>query len=265
MDISNCRFAFLDLETTGLSPWFGDRVCEVGIVLTEGKRIKDTYQTLVNPERPLSPAAASTNHLTDEELAEAPLFGDVYPDVAACLQGAVLVCHNAPFDMQFLDSEYRRLGQEIEVPNLIDTLNLARQIFDYPSYSLVALAEAFKVQKLDAHRALADALTDRAVFFCLMDMLFASERSLEEFIGMYNSPAWPAESIQLPVEIDEALASGRRMLISYVDGDGEQTQRWITPTEVLGLADYIYLRAYCHLRKAERNFRLDRITAIRSN
>ena len=54
-DISNARFAFLDLETTGLSPWFGDRICEVGIVITEGKRIKEQYQQLVNPESPLSP------------------------------------------------------------------------------------------------------------------------------------------------------------------------------------------------------------------
>ena len=65
-DFSNARFAFLDLETTGLSPWFGDRICEVGIVLTEGKRIKSTYQQLVNPERPLSPAAASTNQSLTE-------------------------------------------------------------------------------------------------------------------------------------------------------------------------------------------------------
>ncbi len=63
-DLSNCRFAFLELETTGLSSWFDDRICEVDIVLTEGKRIKGTYQQLVNPQRPLSPAAASTNRLS---------------------------------------------------------------------------------------------------------------------------------------------------------------------------------------------------------
>ena len=80
-DLTNCRFAFLDLETTGLSPWFGDRICEVGIVLTEGKRIRDTYETLVNPGRELSPAAASINGLTDEALASAPPFEEVAEDV----------------------------------------------------------------------------------------------------------------------------------------------------------------------------------------
>jgi DNA polymerase III subunit epsilon len=75
-DLSSARFAFLDLETTGLSPWFGDRICEVGIVLTEGKRIKQQVQMLVNPERPLSPAAASTNRLTDEALSRERIFAE---------------------------------------------------------------------------------------------------------------------------------------------------------------------------------------------
>ncbi len=68
LDLANAKFAFLDLETTGLSPWFGDRICEVGLLLTEGRRIKSTYQTLVNPERPLSPSAASTFKLDEKEL-----------------------------------------------------------------------------------------------------------------------------------------------------------------------------------------------------
>jgi predicted DNA-binding transcriptional regulator YafY len=48
-----------------------------------------------------------------------------------------------------------------------------------------------------------------------------------------------------------------------VDGEGEESQRWITPKQVMGLADYIYLKAHCHLRNDERNFRLDRILEVR--
>jgi DNA polymerase-3 subunit epsilon len=262
-DLSNCRFAFLDLETTGLSPWFGDRICEVGIVLTEGKRIKSTYQQLVNPQRALSPAAASTNRLTDAELESAPLFAQIAGEVRAWLKNAVVVCHNAQFDLQFLDSEFRRLGGEIEIPNLIDTLNLARQMIDSSSYSLVSLAEAFEVQKVEAHRALADALTDRAVFFALMDLSLPDGKSVQDFIGAYNSPAWSNDNIQLPVELAEAVAGGRRLLITYVDKKGSRTERWVDPVQVVGLADYIYLRGYCHLRRAERSFRLDRIVELR--
>jgi len=262
-DISNARFAFLDLETTGLSPWFGDRICEVGIVISEGKRIKEQFQQLVNPERPLSPGAASTNGLTDEELESAPLFTEVGPKVLGLLSDSVVVCHNAQFDIQFLDKEFKQLGHEIQIPNLIDTLMLARQYYDLPSYSLSAIADAFQVPITPKHRALDGALAARGIFFAMMDGLKEHNRPLEDYIGIYNSPAWPDEGIQLPVELGEAIYGEKRMFIRYVDGEGKETERWITPKHFTGLADYVYLTAHCHLRDAERNFRLDRIIDVK--
>ncbi|HET9590367.1 MAG TPA: exonuclease domain-containing protein [Anaerolineales bacterium] len=262
-DLASARFAFLDVETTGLSPWFGDRICEVGIVLTEGKRIKQQVQMLVNPERPLSLAAASTSDLTDEELVEAPTFAEVADEIAEWLRGAVVVCHNAQFDVQFLDSEFRRLGREIQLPNLIDSLLLARQYFELPSYSLYSIAEAFNIPMTNVHRALEDAHIARSIFFSMMEGMKEFNKPLDEFIGIYNSPVWPNEGIQLPTELGEAIYSNKRMFIHYVNGEGVETQRWITPKQVMGLADYIYLKAHCHLRNAERNFRLDRIIEVR--
>ncbi len=262
-DLSSARFAFLDLETTGLSPWFGDRICEAGILLTEGRRIKDQFQTLVNPERPLSPGAARVNGLTDAELAAAPLFAAIADKVEAHLRGAVVVCHNTQFDLQFLDNEFRRLGREFQIPNLIDTLQLARVYFEFPSNTLSAIAENLQIKREDSHRAISDALTTRAVFFQMMDALKNTARPLDTYIGIYNSPAWPAEGIQLPTELGEAIYGGKRIFIRYIDGDGRETERWITPKQVLGLSDYVYLQAFCHLRNAERNFRLDRIVDIK--
>ena len=261
-DLSSARFAFLDLETTGLSPWFGDRICEVGIVISEGKRIRKQYRQLVNPDRLLSLGAASTNGLSDEDLKSAPLFAEVADEVLHWLKGAVVVCHNAQFDIQFLDSEFKRLGREIQIPNLIDTLHLARQFFELPSYGLLSLAEAFRVPVIAAHRALDDALTLRGVFFAMMEELKRFKKPLDDYIGIYNSPAWPNEGIQLPTELGEAIYSNKRLFIKYIDGDGEETERWITPKQVMGLADYIYLQAHCHLRNAERSFRLDRIVQV---
>lgn len=257
-DLSNCRFAFLDLETTGLSPWFGDRICEVGIVLTEGKRIKETFQSLVNPERPLSMGAASANGLSDEMLASAPHFPGVAKKIRALLKDSVVVCHNAQFDLQFLDSEFRRLGWQLEIPNLIDTLRIAREHFEFRSNTLTNIAAEFGIQNPEAHRALADALTGKNVFFALMEA-FKPVRPLDDFIGLYNSPAWPNDGIRLPVEWNEAIFSGKRIRIVYVDKNGERTERAITPLQVIGLSDYIYLQAWCHLRNGERSFRLDRV------
>ncbi len=262
-DLSNCRFAFLDLETTGLSPWFGDRICEVGILISEGKRIKETYQQLVNPERPLSPAAASTNGLKDAELAEAPPFDRIAAEVEARLRGSVVVCHNAQFDLQFIDSEFRRLGREVQFPNLIDTLFIAREHFTLKSYTLKTIAEAFHIHISEPHRALAGTLADKNIFFEMVEALKPTGKTLDDLIGIYNSPAWPSDGVQLPTDLGEAIYSGRRVQITYIDKGGEKTQRWVTPIQVIGLADYVYLRAYCHLRQDERTFRLDRIVDVR--
>jgi len=261
-DLTNHRFAFLDFETTGLSPWFGDRICEVGIVLTEGKRIRETYEKLVNPGRELSPAAASINGLTDEMLASAPSFEDVADELSAHLKDAVVVCHNARFDLQFLDSEFKRMERELQIPNLIDTLYIAQERFELPSNSLRVLAEDFHVSMDDTRHALGDALICRGVFFEMMEAIQPPQGNIEEFIGIYNSPASPEEAIHLPVRLSEAIRSGKRLHINYIDGKGENTERWVTPYRVIGLSDYLYLHAYCHMRKAERSFRLDRIVEI---
>ena len=96
----------------------------------------------------------------------------------------------------------------------------------------------------------------------MMDALKPEDRPLDDYIGIYNSPAWPNDGIQLPTELGEAIFSGHRVHITYVDGDGKRTERWVTPRQVLGLADYIYLQGFCHMREAERSFRLDRIVEV---
>ncbi len=262
-DLSNAHFAFLDIETTGLSPWFGDRICEIAIVATEGKRIKSTYSTLINPERPLSPGALSANALDETALQSAPLFAEVARQVEQQLADKIVVCHNASFDLQFLDSEYRRIDREFQIPNLIDTLLLARQYFELPSYSLPSIADRFHLSTVKGHGAREDALNARGIFFAMLGSLKELNKPLDDYIGIYNSPAWPNEGIQLPTGLGEAIYSGKRLFIRYMDKDGEQTERWVTPKQVIGLADYIYLQAYCHLREAERSFRLDRIVEIR--
>ena len=262
-DLSNARFAFLDIETTGLSPWFGDRICQIAIVLTEGKRIKSTVDLLLNPEHELSPVAAHVNGLDESKLSAAPLFADVTDQLEALFKDAIIVCHNAKFDLQFLDNEYRKLSRTIEYPNLIDTLLLARDNFDLESYSLQFLADAFQVSKtFQGSHAMNDALTAKNLFFAMMDALKPAAKPLDDYIGIYNSPAWPEEGVYLPTELSEAIHSGRRLFIKYVDKNGEISERWISPTEVMGLSDYIYLKAICHTRNAERTFRLDRILEV---
>lgn len=260
LELSNTRFVFLDIETTGLSPWFGDRICQIALIVTEGKRIKRTLDLLLDPERELSPSAIHVNGLDESILAGKPRFAEIADQLDEALKEAVVVCHNAKFDIQFLDNEYRRLGRAVEFPNLVDTLLLARDHYDLPSYSLSHLSQDFQVAtNMQGSRALADAITMKNLFFAMAESLKSVNKTLDDLIGIYNSPAWPREGIYLPTELSEAIQSGRRLFIRYMDKDGETSERWITPREVIGLSDYLYLQAYCHTREADRTFRLDRI------
>jgi DNA polymerase-3 subunit epsilon len=162
-NLASSSLAFLDVETTGLSPWFGDRICEIAILRCRGNELLDTFETLVNPERPISPGAARVNGLTELDLADAPLFAEIAVQVKLWLEDAIIVCHNAPFDLGFVSSEFNRLGQKLPPVEVIDTLLLARAYFDFDSNSLQAIADHLMIDRSAAHRAMADVLTTRDV------------------------------------------------------------------------------------------------------
>ncbi|NWF64723.1 MAG: WYL domain-containing protein [Chloroflexi bacterium] len=263
LELANTRFVFLDIETTGLSPWFGDRICQIAVIVTEGKRIKRTLDLLLDPERELSPSAIHIHGLDNASLKGKPRFADIADELASFITDGILVCHNARFDLQFLDNEYRKLGRTVEFPNLIDTLLMARDYYELPSYSLGHLSKDFQISTyIEGSRAFADAITMKNLFFAMVESLKTVKKTLDDLIGIYNSPAWPREGIYLPTELSEAIHSGKKLFIHYMDKDGSISERWITPREVIGLSDYLYLQAYCHTREADRTFRLDRILSL---
>ena len=133
-------FAYLDLETTGLSPWFGDRVCEIAVVRCEGDKVVESFSSLLNPERPISPGAARVNGLKDSDLEDDPPFGQVAEQVMALARDAVIVCHNVPFALGFLSGELGRINKSLPTVLTLDTLEIARDYFDFDSNSLQAIA-----------------------------------------------------------------------------------------------------------------------------
>ena len=245
------------METTGLSPWFGDRICEVAIVRCEGDQVIDSFDSLLNPERPLSPGAARVNGLKDSELKKAPKFNKVAEKVLTLARDAVIVCHNVPFDMGFLSAELGRVNKHLPTVLTLDTLELAREYFDFDSNSLQSIAHWLEIEVTDAHRALDDAMTTREVLEYFSRNLKSTE--IERAIAPYYPPVASPQELNLPPVIEESLQSKKRLFIRYVDRKGDASERWVTPKQVLALNDYIYLVAHCHLRDEERNFRLDRI------
>lgn len=250
-------FAYLDVETTGLSPWFGDRICEIAVVRCEGDRVIESFDSLLNPERPISPGAARVNGLKDSDVENAPRFIDVAERVMAIAKDSVIVCHNVPFDLGFLSSELGRINRHLPSLLTLDTLEIARGYFDFDSNSLQSIARWLDIEVAGAHRALDDALTTREVLKYFVYKLRSTD--IEHRIAPYYPPVTSPQELNLPPVVEEALQSKKRLLIRYVDRKGDVSERSITPKQILVLNDALYMVAYCHLRDDERNFRLDRI------
>ncbi len=259
--------AFLDVETTGLEPRAGDRVCEIAIVQACMARIETRFVSLVNPQRPISPGAAAVNGIRDSDVRGAPRFVELADTVTALLSDRVVVCHNAPFDLGFMESEMERLGRSFSAPFVIDTLRLARQGYSFPSNSLPRIAAALRIPTPNAHRALGDALTTREVFNRFArDLLAQGVRTLRDLHYRQRGGGCPqgrGSDMPLPPEIEKALSSGKRLYLVYVDGGGRRTERWVTPEEITGTGEGFALVAFCHLRQEKRAFRLDRIVEMR--
>jgi DNA polymerase-3 subunit epsilon len=269
LPLSALTFAFLDVETTGLSPQAGHRVCEIAVVRSGLDEEGDTFASLVDPGRPISPGAAAVNGLCDADVRRAPRFAGIAPAVLAKLKGCVVVCHNSPFDLAFLESEMEHAGRRFRADAVVDTLALARRCYRFGSNGLPHVARALGIPTPNAHRALGDALTTREVLRRFVgDLSSKGARTLGSLLAAQDGGAVEpvrreAPTLQLPVELAEALKSGKRLLLTYVARSGVRTERWVTPEEVTTSWGTPCLVAMCHLRGDRRTFRLDRIVGMR--
>jgi DNA polymerase III subunit epsilon len=157
------RQIFLDTETTGLSPEAGDRVIELGCVEMENRRLTGrNLHFYLNPERPNHEEAVKIHGLTDEFLADKPLFASVADELLAYVAGAEIIIHNASFDVGFLNAELKRLNRpkfEGVVTQVTDSLQMAREMFPGKANSLNALCKRLEVDNSsrELHGALLDA------------------------------------------------------------------------------------------------------------
>lgn len=157
------RQIILDTETTGLSPEAGDRIIEIaGVELIDRQLTGKFYHQYIRPERPIDPDAMAVHGITDAFLEDKPLFQEIAKALLAFLAGAELVIHNAPFDVGFLNSEFRRLDSFSPITEhcqILDTLAFARKKHPGQQNSLDALCRRYKVDNSarEVHGALLDA------------------------------------------------------------------------------------------------------------
>jgi DNA polymerase-3 subunit epsilon len=156
------RQIVLDTETTGLNPRTGDRVIEVGCVELHNRMLTgNNFHRYINPERDSEEGALAVHGLTTEFLRDKPKFAQIAQELRDYIQGAEVIIHNAPFDLGFLNQEFKLLGLPTfteHCSSVIDTLVHAKEMHPGKRNSLDALCDRYGVS--NAHRKLHGALLD---------------------------------------------------------------------------------------------------------
>jgi len=160
------RQIVLDTETTGLEVSQGHRIIEIGCVeLIDRKLTGKRYHQYIQPNREIDDGALAVHGITQEFLADKPVFERIAESFLAFVEGADLIIHNAPFDVGFIDAELKRidpagLGTASRC-NVIDSLALARTKHPGQRNSLDALCQRYEVD--NSSRSLHGALLDAEI------------------------------------------------------------------------------------------------------
>jgi DNA polymerase-3 subunit epsilon len=178
------REIVLDTETTGLDPKAGHRIVEIGAVeLVDHLPTGHSQQLYINPERDMPAEAFAVHGLSEEFLADKPVFAEIADTFLDFVGDATLVIHNAEFDMKFLNAELALLGKpELPAERAIDTVAMARRKFPGSQVNLDALCRRFQID-----------LSDRALHGALKDARLLAEVYLELIGGRQRDLGLAAE------------------------------------------------------------------------
>lgn len=174
LDISDTDFVVFDLETTGAKapPC---RITEIGAYRVRNGMVAEEFHTLVNPQMPIPPFITGLTGIDDEMVRDAPAFSDVADALLEFIGNAVLVAHNARFDLGFLNYEIGQVYEEYRLGNpSLCTVQLSRKLLpDIENHKLNTVARHFAVELLNHHRASDDARATARIFVNLLEDLQA--------------------------------------------------------------------------------------------
>ncbi|WP_136645558.1 exonuclease domain-containing protein [Tabrizicola sp. YIM 78059] len=173
--LDRLTYVVFDSETTGLNPRQGDEIVQLAAVrIVNGRRVEgEVFDTLVNPGRPIPAVSTAVHGITDAMVADAPRVEDVVRRFHKFAEGAVLIAHNAPFDMEFLRRQEGTLGLRFDMP-VLDTVLLSAVVYgQHEVHSLDALAHrlGIAIPEEARHTALGDTIATADAFLKLLPML----------------------------------------------------------------------------------------------
>lgn len=262
--IEQLPLTFFDVETTGLSPASGHRICELALLQMRGDQIEASYEQLINPQRPLDPGAFAVNQISTEMLRDAPVFAEISDQIIELVGTSVLVAHNAMFDVSFLNHELRRVDRVLQPLPVLDTLRLARRLLRRSSYSLDSLAYDLHLD-LPVHRAMSDVRALVGLFrYLYYERLCVEDIHTLADVLRFQRGLLPGETEPTPPPlIAQAIREGRLLRIVYRSrSTPDPHERTIQPREVTQERKGLYLLAYCYLRDDERLFAIERIESM---
>ena len=186
-------FVVFDLETTGFSA-AKNKIIEIGAVKVVNGSITERFSTFVNPKVPIPYEIEKLTHITDDMVLDAPMIHEILPQFMEFCRNAVMVAHNADFDMSFIRHNCDLLGLECE-KTVLDTVALARVLL--PSlnrFKLNTIAKALNISLENHHRAVDDAACTAEIFTKFVEML--RERGIETMENLEQMESYTEESIR---------------------------------------------------------------------
>ncbi len=176
LSLSLDEYVVFDLETTGLSPWAGDEIIEIGAMKVFGDQVDEVnfFHSMVNPKRLISADATRINGITNEMVAGAPTFAEVFPKFLDFVGDAYLVAQNAKFDMSFLMKYMvqNKISRPFEV---YDTVHFSRRCFPQESrHNLDVICQRLNLAMDQGdlrHRSIGDVRLTAKAFILLRDRL----------------------------------------------------------------------------------------------
>ncbi len=184
--LATTAFCVVDLETTGGAPG-SSAITEIGAVRVEALRVTERFSTMVDPGTPIPPHITAITGIDDAMVCGQPAIASALPEFIAFAREDVLVAHNAPFDLRFLNYERLRLRDGYFTQPWLDTLVLSRRLLNgvVPRHDLSTLARWAGATVTPTHRALADAEATAHVLVALIDRLArGAETTLDDAMAI---------------------------------------------------------------------------------
>ncbi len=225
------RQVILDTETTGLEPRQGHKIIEIGCIEMVNRRMTgNTFHHYVHPEREIDEAAIEVHGITLEKLEGKPLFADLAEELLAFLRDSELIIHNAPFDVAFLNHEFKLAGYADGVIEthceVLDSLVMARHKHPGQKNSLDALCRRYEVD--NSQRELHGALLDAEI---LADVYLAMTGGQISLIGESEDITQSGRDNGGISDIDGSQPLVRTPFISATAAELEAHEKWLTLLE----------------------------------